>query len=416
MIDIDKWQEIFQSLSKHKLRTALTALGVFWGIFMLMILVGAGTGLQNGVYNMFGGMSRNALFVWTQKTKIPYKGYQAGRRYRFSIDDEKAIREQIPEANKIAPRVWAGNNVVNYGNKTATFQTRGDVPDFFDIEPSNLYKGRFINQLDIDEKRKVAVIGQRVADVLFEEDEEPLGKYFKMRGAYFQVIGVFKSFKGSEDGAENEQSMHIPITTAQQITNMGREIGWFAMTPDDGVRAAVLDRKVRRLLAKRHTISPEDKQAIGSANVEEEFQQFQNVFTGIKGFTWFVGILTMIAGVVGIGNIMLITVKERTREIGLRKALGATPWSINLMLIQESILLTTIAGYGGLVAGVGLIELVKQAMIRFDVQPKFFGHPEIYLGTAIAAIIMLVIFGTLAGLIPASHAARIKPIEALRTE
>lgn len=415
MIDIDKWQEIFQSLSKHKLRTALTALGVFWGIFMLMLLLGAGTGLQNGVYAMFGGTARNALFVWTQKTTIPYKGYQKGRRYRFSLDDEKAIREQIPEANKIAPRLWAGNNVVSYGNEKGTFETIGDMPDLMDIEARNMHNGRFINYLDIEEKRKVVVIGQRVADVLFDK-EDPVGKFVEMRGAYFKVVGVFKSFKRSEEAAEMEQSMHIPITTAQQITNAGREIGWFGMTPDDGVKVAVLDRKVKKLLAKRHSISPEDKRAVGSANVEEEFKQIQNLFTGINGFTWFVGILTMIAGVVGIGNIMLITVRERTREIGLRKALGATPWSINLMLIQESILLTTVAGYLGLVAGVGLIELVSQAMTRFDIQPAFFGNPEIHLGTAIAAVIMLVVFGTLAGLIPASHAARIKPIEALRTE
>ena len=416
MIDIDKWQEIYQTLSKHKLRTALTALGVFWGIFMLMILLGAGTGLENGVTGMFGGLSKNAVFVWPRKTTEPYKGYQPGRQFSFTIDDDMAIRTQIPETGLLAARLRAGTNITIYGQENGSFDTMGDMPEFVQIEGRDVYKGRFINLKDIEQKRKVAVIGERVKEVLFKEDEEALGEFIKIRGSYYKVVGVFKSLDPDEESVDQEQTIHIPITTAQQITNRGNRISWFAMTPQSGIKAEILENKVKRLLAKRHTIAPNDKAAFGSANVEEEFKQFQNVFGGIRAFTWFVGILTMVAGVVGISNIMLISVKERTREIGLRKALGATPWSINIMLIQESVLLTAIAGYAGLVVGVGIIEGISYLMTTFEIKPQFFGNPEIQIGTALSAIVLLVITGTLAGLIPASQAASIRPIEALRTE
>jgi putative ABC transport system permease protein len=416
MFDLDKWQEIYASIRKHKLRTLLTAFGVFWGIFMLVLLLGAGKGLENGVLEMFSGNAVNSLWVWSGQTSEPHEGLAPGRFIQYTNDDYAAIRQNIEEIAFISPRtsLW-GEFTVNYRNKNGSFSINGDSPDFARIKFFSMEKGRFLNEPDIRENRKVAVIGERVVQLLFGK-EEPLGKYLNIKGAYFKVVGVFGKHKGGGDSREDAQSIYLPYTTMQQTYNLGNHINMFSIRVKEGVPAALVEDKLKALLSSRHRFSVTDEQAIGVWNAEEEFKSFKGLFSGIKLFIWIVGVGSIIAGIVGVSNIMLIIVKERTREIGTRKALGAPPGSIIGMIIQEAVVITAVSGYSGLVAGVGLLELIKFLMGEFEIESEFFTRPEIDFTVAITATILLVIAGALAGFIPARKAARINPIEALRAD
>jgi len=418
MFDLDRWQEIYQTIKKHKLRTALTAFGVYWGIFMLVVLLGAGKGLENGVMKGFD-IAKNTVFLWSQRTSVEYMGLPPGRYIRFTNDDVAAIRQNIPEIATLAPRNRLdGDFIVVKDEKSASFDVYGDYPDFIKVKAMDIDKGRFLNQIDIEDRRKVAVVGERVVDVLFgeEEDVNPIGEYIKIKGVYFKIVGTFKSRGSGEDRIEDAQTIFVPNTTMQQAFNQYNRVYWFAMTPKDGYPAELIENEVKELLAKRHKVSPEDLKAFGSANVEKEFQQIQGLFSGIRGFSWIVSIGTILAGVIGVGNIMLIVVKERTKEIGIRKALGATPWSIISLIIQESVVITAVAGYTGLFVGVALVEGINILLKTFEIEGDFFANPEVNFTVAMSATITLIITGTLAGLIPATKAARINPVEALRDE
>ncbi|MBD1398637.1 ABC transporter permease [Pontibacter sp. JH31] len=416
MIDIDKWTEIYNTVKKHKLRTALTAFGVFWGIFMLVLLLGAGRGLEKGITAEFN-VAKNAVFVWTQRTSVPYMGLKAGRFIQMTNDDIAAIRAFVPEVAVIAPsNQLRGSFSVVYGAKSSAFTVNGETPEVLLVKPTNVVNGRFINQKDINERRKVAVVGPRTLALLFGEDEDPIGKYIRIKGIYFQVVGTFKPIGKDEDVIQDAQTIYIPNTTLQQAFNQPNQVGFFAMTPKPGIPAAVVEEKVKTLLMKRHKVAPTDLKAFGSANVEKEFQDVQGLFAGIAGFSWLVSIGTIIAGIIGVGNIMLIVVKERTKEIGIRKALGATPFSIVSLIIQESVVITGLAGYIGLLAGTGLIAAIEGFMVKNDVQAGFFGPPEVNMGVAVAATVLLVVAGALAGLIPATKAARVNPVVALQEE
>jgi putative ABC transport system permease protein len=416
MFDLDKWTEIYATVSKHKLRTFLTAFGVFWGIFMLVVLLGAGNGFENGVVSNFD-IAKNTVFVWSQRTSIAYKGFKPGRFVQFTNDDVDAIRRTIPEVAVLAPRNFLpGNYTVNRGTKNEAFSVYGEYPDYTGVKPVQLSAGRFINYLDIKDRRKVAVIGTQVRKVLFKEDEEPVGQYISIKGAFFLVVGVFEGKGDVEDNREDARTVFIPSTTLQQSFNQYNKVAFFAMVPQPGVRAAVIEAKVKELLAQRHSIAPDDKRALGSANVEENFARVQGLFTGIRGFSWVVSIGTIIAGIIGVGNIMLIVVKERTKEIGIRKALGATPWSIISLIIQESIVITSAAGYFGLMAGTGLVAGIDYLLKKFKAEGEFFANPEVNLPIAVTAVGLLVVMGALAGLIPATKAARVDPVVALKDE
>ncbi|QHT66097.1 ABC transporter permease [Rhodocytophaga rosea] len=415
MFDLDKWSEIYATVRKHKLRTFLTAFGVFWGIFMLVVLLGAGNGFENGVVGSFD-IAKNTVFVWSQRTSIPYKGLKAGRYIPFTNDDVVAIRQTIPEVAILAPQNQVqGNFKVNYNNKSSSFTVYGEYPDWMGVKPLVILQGRFVNTLDIRDKRKVAIIGTRVHKVLFG-DKDPIGEYISIKGIYFKVVGTFKGRGSTEDNQEDAQTIFIPSTTLQQAFNQYNRVDYLAMVPQEGVESAVIEKKVKELLAKRHDIHPDDVRALGSANVEEEFKRIQGLFTGIKGFSWVVSIGTIIAGIIGVGNIMLIVVKERTKEIGIRKALGATPWSIISLIIQESIVITGVAGYIGLVTGTGLIALINYLLKKFEAEGEFFANPEVNLTIAATALLLLVFCGAIAGLIPATKAANIDPVVALRDE
>jgi putative ABC transport system permease protein len=420
LFDRDKWTEIFHALSKNKLRTFFTAFGVFWGIFMLVIMLGSGQGLNNGVNQGMGDMANNALFVWTQATTMPYKGFPRGRRYNFRNSDTRALRENLPELEYIAPRLQIyggrGNNNVVRGERTAAYTIQGDYPDMNKIDPVNIHDGRFINQLDIENKRKVVVIGTRVQAEMFENGEDPIGESLRIRGVYFKVVGVYSSKKNDQQAERENQQIFMPFTTLQQTYNMGDIVGWYSMAAYKDVSAAVALEKVKKLLRERHSIAPTDERALGSFNVETEFRKMENLFAGINGLIWIVGIGTLLAGVIGVSNIMLIVVKERTKEIGIQRAIGATPLAIKSQIVLESVFLTTLAGYIGLLLGVGILELINYMMIEFGASTDMFARPEVDFNKAITALIILIIAGAFAGLIPARRATQLKPIDALRDE
>ena len=415
MIDIDRWQEIFFTLKQHKLRTILTAFGVFWGMFMLVIMLGAGNSLENGATKGFGGRT-NTVFIWTGgKTQIPYKGLPTGRRITLSDGDMTAIR-QLPElglssaSNTLGG--WQVNQYIVRNDKTGTFDTRGVEPDAFQLSGYTLAAGRSINHKDLEDRRKVVVIGSAVKDVLFEPGEEAIGEDLKIGDVNFTVVGIFETT--SNNPGESEKIMMANTTMRTTFNQMGW-IGHIEVAPFDGGNSALLEQKVRGLIMERHKVHPDDAGALGSFNLQKEYIKVQGLFTGIKVFSWVVAIGTIIAGVVGVGNIMLIVVKERTREIGVHKALGATSWNIVNTILQETLFLTFVAGYFGLVAGVFLLEGVT-SLLESSGGNDMFAKPEVDFGTATIALVTLILAGTLAAILPATKAAKVDPIVALQDE
>jgi putative ABC transport system permease protein len=420
MIDLEKWREIFNTLSRHKLRTALTAFGVFWGIFMLTVLLGAGKGLANGVETGFPRIS-NSVYIWSQgSTQIPFQGMPIGRRIGLKPSDVDAIEKNVASVGIIHGQnsvgVWGGSPPYTvYKSKNGAFSVQGGFDGMDSFNALQITSGRAINTLDEGERRKVAVIGQRVRDQLFAAGESPLGADITVNGISFTVIGVFKSLQNGGQQQEEER-IYLPNDTLRYAFNQIGVIGSFVFTPKPGLHARQAEADVKAYLAQINKISPDDKGVFGSFNLQEEHDKVQGLFTGINAFSWIVAIGTIFAGAVGVGNIMLIVVKERTREIGLRKALGATPASIVGMIMQESLFITAVAGYSGLVVGAALLELIAGALNASGGKAGFFGAPELEFKAAIIALTVLVISGVLASLMPAAKAAAVNPIVALQDE
>ncbi|WP_400193220.1 ABC transporter permease [Hymenobacter sp. B81] len=413
MIDVDKWAEIWSTVRRHKLRTGLTAFGVFWGIFMLAVLLGAGKGFRNGVEKEFD-VAKNAIFVWSQRTSEPYLGMKPGRSVQFTNDDVLALQRQVPEAALVLPRTSLhGTFTVQYGPKSSSFRVNGEYPGYPQVRPVALTSGRFVNEPDVRERRKVAIIGARVAEVLFG-DQNPMGQYIRIKGTFFQVIGTFRGTGRQEEAQEDAQTIFIPLTTLQIAFNQANKVDYFAFLPRPGVPAKVVETKVKEVLARQHKVAPTDVRAFGSANVEEEYARVQGLFLGIAGFSWWVSLGTIVAGIIGVSNIMLIVVKERTKEIGIRKAMGATPGSIVSMIVQESIVITAAAGLLGLLGGTALMAGISHLIEGQDI--NFFYNPQVDVQVALTAVLMLVVCGALAGLVPATIAARVQPVVALRDE
>jgi putative ABC transport system permease protein len=410
MFFIDRWEEIFSTIRKNKLRTFLTGFSVAWGIFMLIILLGSGQGLENGVRDQFESSAVNTLWVWGGETTMAYKGFKPGRDINFENPDYNDLHDNINGIEYMAGRtfVW-GDNTISYKNEYGNFDIRSVHPDYGDIEKVRVLEGRFVNPFDVKDYQKVTVIGTDVRDALFK-GKSPMGEYVNIKGVPFKVIGIFED----EDGRRgNQRTLYIPITTAQRVF-IGRErVQTMAITVesrevDDSKR---MEDEVRTRLAQRLRFDKADTQAMFIWNGVQEFKQFMDLFAAIRMFVWVIGVMTIIAGIVGVSNIMMIAVKERTKEIGIRKSLGATPSSIILLIMQEAIFITALAGYIGLVLGVGLLELINP-----HIETEFFRNPEVNLKVAITATIVLVLSGMLAGFVPARRAARIKPVEALRDE
>ncbi|ACE83173.1 ABC transporter permease [Cellvibrio japonicus] len=411
---MDSLQEILYTLRQNKLRTALTAFGVFWGIFMLVLLLGAGRGMQNGIYADFGSDVLDFVAVWSGTTSVAYQGRGLGRQISLTLDDVEALQRQIKGIRVISPESMRGGISVVYDTKSGNFPVYGVPDDYFNVKESIPFEqGRKTNQLDEQQIRKVVTLGRTVSERLFGPGVSPVGKTVRINDVAMTVVGVFYD-KGNR-GRDSER-VYIPASTFQKLFGSGHFIGSIWLRPQAGVDSFAFEQQVVELLKRRHQVSPDDRRAIRSFNMAEPAARVNGLFIGINGFIWFVGLGTLMAGIVGVSNIMIITVKERTREIGIRKALGATPFSIISTLLFESIMVTGIAGYAGLVVGVGLIELIAYGLNSVGAQMPFFKNPEIDFQVAFTAVVLLVIVGALAGLMPALRAAKIMPIEAMRAD
>ncbi len=410
MFDLDQWQEILSTIRQNKLRTFLTGFAVAWGILMLVVLLGSGNGLANGIEYQFRDDATNSIWVRSGTTSLPYRGLQPGRDVRFTNRDHETVKLGIDGVEHITSRFYPrGELAVSHGKESGAFDIRSVHPDHRYLEKTIVHRGRFLNDLDLAEHRKVAAIGVEVEKALFGK-RSAIGEYIKINGIPFRVVGTFRD----EGGIGEEQKIYLPITTAQRIFNGADRIRMFMLTTGSLPLAETerMTEDIRQTLSQRHRFDPEDKRAVFINNINELVQRFVNLMAGIRIFVWIIGIGTILAGVVGVSNIMIIAVKERTKEIGVRKALGATPRSILGLILQEAVLITAVAGYLGLVAGVALLELGA----RHLPSSEFFVNPGVDLRVAIAATLLLIAAGTLAGLVPALRAASVQPVEALKDE
>ncbi len=410
MIRFDVWQEIFDTVRRNKLRTVLTGFAVAWGIFMLVVLLGSGKGLEHGVEYQFRDDAINSIWVSGGQTSMPYKGLQPGRDIQFTNQDYDQVTSRVEGVEYSSARFWIWSSLqVNYKNEYGSYTIRSVHPGHRILERTKILEGRFINDLDIRDHRKSAVLGTLVKDALFHA-EPAVGKEIKIGGLAFQVVGVF-----DDEGSEREREfIYLPITTAQRTFGGSNKVNQILYTTGDAslAQSERMADATRQLLAVNHTFDPTDQRAVFINNNVENFQRIMALMSGIRLFVWVVGIGTLLAGVVGVSNIMLVAVRERTKEIGIRKALGATPASIIGLILQESVLITAVAGYVGLVLGVGVLEALGRALDKAE----FFRNPQVDLHLAVWATVLLVVAGGIAGFFPARRAAAIRPIEALRDE
>ncbi|MFS4418373.1 ABC transporter permease [Maribacter sp. 2307ULW6-5] len=419
MFSKDRWQEILEVLSTNVFRTLATAFGVAWGIFILIVLLAAGKGLENGIRADFGDIATNTMFMWSRSTAKAYKGLPKGRTYNFKVEDVKAIDEKVPGLRFISPRNQLGgfggaNNVVR-GLRTGAFNVYGDYPDIIRQEPMTITRGRFMNQNDIADKRKVAVIGEGVVNGLYSMDQDILGSYIKIQGVNFMVIGSYAKKSSNGDGEEGQKEIFVPFTAFSQAFNRGDDVGWMAITAHDGNSITALKEDIVNVVKENRRIHPDDERAVGYFDLYEQYSRVESLFGALQWVAYFVGVLVLLSGIIGVSNIMLIVIKERTKEIGIRRALGEAPWSIKKQILMEAIFLTVISGMAGIVFGAAAIYGIN-ALLDHLGPVDMFVNPSVDLGTVITALTILVISGLLAGFIPARSALKVRPIEALRSE
>ncbi|MCU0359845.1 MAG: ABC transporter permease [Bacteroidia bacterium] len=409
MFDSDKWQEIFATIKKNRLRTFLTAFSVAWGIFILIVLLAAGQGLKNGASAEFGNDAVNSIWIDGGQTSMAHEGYKPGRTIQLTGEDFQTLKYRTPGIDR-ATAVYRGweTKMLSYKKEHAGFTVRSCAPDHNILERAKIKAGRFINEHDIKEFRKVCVIGVPVQEALFKE-EDPIGKWMDVAGTPYKVIGVF-----TDSGRGDNERIYIPLTTAQRVYNGQNNVNvlWVTTGTLNVEQSEVLSKKIRNDLARKYHFHPDDENALGVYNNNVEYKRIMGMLDGIKLFVLIIGVFTLIAGIVGVSNIMMIVVKERTTEIGVRKALGATPFSIIALIIQEAVFITSIAGYAGFMAGIGLIEALKAV----GLEGAFFKNPEIDLNIALGAVVLIVLAGALAGFFPALKAARVQPVEALKEQ
>ena len=411
LFDSDTWQEIYDSIRKNKVRTSITIIGVLWGIFLLVVLLGAARGMENGFKKLFGNFATNSVFVWTQSTDTPFKGFQEGRRFSLTMNDIEVLKaEYSDEIKLLAPRNQT-NNLVIKDFKSGNFKVSGDYPILDQIQKKQLLYGRFLNENDISSIAKVAVISEDMYKQLFDKDEFPIGQYIKINSISYKVIGVYKPSNTIDfDG----DCAYIPFSTFKKVYNTANKVDWMMITAHDGTDIEQMESDVLLTLKGLHKVHPDDERAFGSVNLGERIGKVTGFITGMQFLTWFVGIATLIAGVFAIGNILLITVKERTKEIGIRRAIGATPKSIRQQIVLESVFLTTVAGMLGIIFGSFVLFIIDTAFGQGE--DAALVNPTVDIPIILIAFATLIILGTLIGLIPAHMATVVKPIEALREE
>ena len=418
LFDRDTWQEIFGSIQKNKLRTLITVIGVLWGIFIYITLSGASKGLDNGFERQFEEVAINSLFVWAQRTSIPYAGFRTGRNMQLKLDDQSYLIKRVPQLQYVAPRVARGvfednGSSVKRAGKSGTSAVYGDFPILIKIASKDIFDGgRFINQADIDNQRKVCVIGERTQTELFEKDENPIGNYIQIDGMYFQVIGVHK-FSG-DGGFENDSDIYIPFSTFKKLYNTGDNVDWFALAAYDDADVVAVEKDIKAALKVKYRVHPDDERAFGSFNLGEVFNRVKGFSVGMNVLSLVVGIATILAGVISIGNILLISVRERTKELGIRRALGATPSEVRMQIIIESVFLTLFAGILGIILGAFVLAIINVLTVENSSFP--YTNPTVPIKFIFGALGIMVGLGTLIGLIPAQRAVSIKPIDALREE
>ena len=419
IFDYDTWQEIFSSIKKNKVRTIITVIGVLWGIFIYITLSGSSNGLDNGFDKEFENIAMNSMFIWTQQTSMPYKGFKTGRRPRLKISDAEVLLNNVPEIQYIAPRnargVFGGSApaTIVRKSKSGNYNIYGDFPEYTKIATKKIFKGgRFINQIDIDLSRKVCVIGERTKKELFVEGEKVIGEYIKLDDVFFQIVGVHKYIQGG--GFETDGDIFIPFTTFKNIYNTGENVGWFTTAAYDDSNVVDVEKQIKSTLKRIHNVNPLDERAISGFNLGEIFNKIKGFSKGMTLLSIIVGIATILAGVIGIGNILLISVKERTKELGVRRAIGATPSEVKTQIILESVFLTLVSGIFGIILGGLVLYGINVATTDIDSFP--YTNPTVPISFILAALLIIISLGTLIGLIPAQRAVSIKPIDALREE
>ncbi|MBQ6965370.1 MAG: ABC transporter permease [Bacteroidaceae bacterium] len=412
-IDRDQWEEIFDSLSRNKTRTFLTAFGIFWGVFMLVLLMGGGQGLQSMLATNFAGFANNSGFMMANVTSEAYKGFQKGRYWNIETTDLPLIRSCVPELDIISPSLSNWGSTATFEDKKSSVSVKGEYPNASLIEDPKIRAGRGLNDVDVQQGRKVCVIGKRIVEELFKSDEKALGNKIAIDGIYYQVVGISgKSEGGISIGGNATTTVHIPYTTMQSAYNRGNRVDILCLTAREGYKMSDLQQKVEAVLKRKHLIHPDDTQAVVKVNAEAIFSMIDNLFKGVSILVWMIGLGTLFAGAIGVSNIMVVTVKERTTEIGIRRAIGATPTDILSMIMSESIVLTLIAGMSGIVFAVLILQVVENS-VQAETPGAVF---QITFAIAIGAALMLATLGVLAGLAPTLRAMQIKPVDAMREE
>ena len=417
--DLDFWQELWLTITRNKTRSLMTCFGVFWGILMLVILLGSGNGMKNAMFDSINGFSTNSAFIFADRTSESYKGLNKGRQWSLRTRDVENVRK-LDGVESISPILWGaqGDKNVVRGELAGSYTVKGVSDDYFNIETQELEYGRLLNRIDLDQKRKVCLIGTDVNRVLFR-GADPCGQYVRVNGIYYQVIGVTdQRAEGVNIGGRASETVFIPFTTMQQTSSQGDTIHFLCLGARADVRMADLLEQVKSVIKQQNDISPTDRQAVAVVSLADQFETFNNLFLGIDVLIWLVGLGTLLAGAIGVSNIMMVTVKERTREIGVRRAIGAKPWDIISQIMSESLVLTALAGLLGLSAGVFLLDCMDKILIAQDASgdEALLLHPGVSIQVACAATAVLLFCGLLAGLIPAWRAMQIKAIDAIREE
>lgn len=412
-IDIDTYREIIDTITRNKARSFLTGFGVFWGIFMLVTLIGGGQGLKELLSNNFQGFATNSGIIFPQATTKPYHGFRKGRTWSMSYRDVDRLKAQVPQLDLVCPALMRNSGNVIFKDKKIAASFRGQVPDYAHIEPPRLYYGRYLNEMDIAQSRKVCVIGKRVYKTLFPAGGNPCGKRVEVDKQFYQVVGVDYSDGSITVGGRSEESVIIPLTVMQSNYNMGDSISYICMTVRNGSRISSVIKRVREVIGQAHDIDPNDEKAITLVNTEVMFSMLDSLFSGVNFLIWLVGIGTLLAGAIGVSNIMMITVRERTTEIGIRRAIGATPRVILSQILSESVVLTTVAGMSGILVSVLILQMIELGNTTDGIVSA---HFQVHFWMAIGSLLLLSLLGVLAGLAPAARAMSIKPVDAMRDE